>query len=285
MTSLRDLLRLTKPHILLVSTLVAAGGMALAPDPTTPGRMLLTLLGVGLIVGGASALNMYVERDLDRLMTRTQDRPLPAGRLTPRTVLVFGLALCTAATLLLALWVNLLTAAVGLVGLAGYIGLYTPLKRRTPLALLVGAIPGALPPLMGWTAATGRISLPGLVLFSTLFLWQIPHFMAIAIYRRGEYARAGFRTAVDAVGERRAWTRIVIYSLSLLVVSLVLLPLGVAGWIYASSATVLGLGLLAVGIVGMRQLTDRRWAVRFFRATLVYLPLLAVGLVLDRALG
>ena len=282
-TAARDLLALTKPHIVLVSTLVAAGGMALAPSPMPHGQALLVLLGVAALVGGASALNMYLERDLDRLMPRTLSRPLPARRLAARTVLVFGAFLAAGALVALGVVANPLTAALGLTGLAGYTLLYTPLKRRTPLALPVGAATGALPPLMGWTAATGELALPGLVLFAVLFLWQVPHFLAIGIYRKDEYALAGFRTLVGQSGERPAWRRIVVYSTILLPVSLSLVPLGLARGLFGGAAIVLGLGLLAVGISGMWRMTPHA-AVRYFRASLIYLPLVSLGLVLDRTL-
>jgi protoheme IX farnesyltransferase len=277
----RDIFALTKPHIVLVNALVAGGGMVLAPATVGPWTAALALLCIGAVVGGAGAINMFLEREHDRLMPRTSDRPLPARRLGAGTALVFGLALSAASLAVLALWVNLLTAALGLSGLLLYTLAYTPLKRRTCLALPVGAVAGALPPLMGWTAATGAVAVPGLVLAGTLFLWQLPHFLAIAIHRREEYARAGFRTVVSELGPRRAWVLLALFALTLVPVSLLLVPVAVAGCVFFGVTLSAGLGLAVAAVHGLRSGTDAA-ALLFFRATLVFLPLLALGLVLDR---
>jgi len=281
--SARELLALTKPHIVLVNAVVAGGGMALAPATIGPWTAALALFCIGAVVGGAGAINMVIERDRDRLMPRTSDRPLPARRLGVGPALGFGLALSTGSITIMALSVNLLTAALGLLGLLLYTLAYTPLKRRTALALPVGAVAGALPPLMGWTAVTGSVATPGLVLAAVLFVWQVPHFLAIAIFRSDEYARAGFRTAASALGARRAWALLTLSAVLLVPVSLLLVPLAVAGCVYFGVAVTAGAGLIVVAGRGLRSDTSASRPARlFFRATLVYLPLLALGLVLDR---
>lgn len=280
-TTMRDLIALTKPRIVMMSTLMAGGGAALAPGALDLSAVLLALLGTGAVVGGASAVNMYLERDRDRLMPRTRTRPLASGRLNPRAALWVGFGLSAASVAMLALLVNRVTAALGLLGLVTYVLMYTPLKTRTTLSLPVGAIAGALPPLMGWTAATGAIGLPGLALFGTLFVWQVPHFMAIALFRSTEYAGAGFVTTVSTRGERAAWRGVVAYSAVLLPVSLVLPAIGHAGWLYAAASGAAGVGLVALALLGLRA-GEPRWARTYFRGTLLYLPAVAFGLMLDR---
>lgn len=285
----RDLVTLAKPRIVMMSVIVAGGGMALAGPTVSVATALFALLGVGLVVAGAGALNMVLERRSDRLMTRTRERPVAAGRLHPLTGALFGLLLGGGAVALLALLVNPLTALLGAFGLLTYVLLYTPLKRITPGAVLVGGVAGALPPLMGWTAVTGSMDLPGLALFSTLFFWQVPHFIAITVYRSEEYKRAGFPTRIALDGARVAWRHLVLHSAALLVVSLALLPLGTAGWIYGIAALAAGAGLLLQGIRGLRasrssddQVQGPGLARTYFRWTLIYLPVLAASLVLDR---
>src|SRR5580692_10692883 len=196
--AVRDLARLTKPRITLIVIATCAAGMAIAPVRIPALVALLALAGTTLIVASANVLNMWWERDTDGLMARTRNRPLPAGRLPPDVALVYGLAL-GASSIPMLMAVNALTAALGVLALATYVLAYTPLKRHTSLALLVGAIPGAMPPLMGWTSATGSLvaaSAPrmgGLLLFLLLFVWQLPHFIAIALFRAEDYARAGLK--------------------------------------------------------------------------------------------
>src|SRR6266478_8893010 len=187
-------LELTKPRITFLIVLTAAAGFALA----SPGRvdyraMLTAMVGIALLSSGIATLNQYMERDLDGLMRRTANRPLPSGRLTPFEALWFGVALTMGAEFYLALSVNLLTAALGLTVISGYLFLYTPLKTRTSLSTAVGAFPGAMPPLIGWAAARGELDIAAWVLFAILFLWQFPHFLAIAWMYREDYGRAGIR--------------------------------------------------------------------------------------------
>src|SRR6185312_1895018 len=189
----RDFIALTKPRITTMVIVTTAGGLFLAPSEVSARVALCAILGVSMIVAGANALNMYIERDVDRHMTRTRNRPLPAGRVSPRAALIFGVALTVLSLPILAFGVNPLTAMLAALANVIYVLAYTPLKQRSHLALEVGAIPGAMPPLLGWTAATNRVDAAGLVLFAILFFWQLPHFHAIALFRREEYARAGLQ--------------------------------------------------------------------------------------------
>src|SRR5688572_25744505 len=187
--TVRDLVSLTKPRITLLVVITTAGGLWLAPGALSPWTVAVTLLATAIVVASANALNCWMERDSDRLMARTRNRPLPAGRLDARVALVFGVALGVASVPLFTFLVNPLTGLLAAIALVSYVWVYTPLKQKSWTALLVGAVPGALPPLMGWTAATGKLELPGLVLFAVLFVWQIPHFIAIALFRQDDYER------------------------------------------------------------------------------------------------
>lgn len=283
----RDYLALTKPNITFLCLLMALGGMGLAPGEMDPVRVLATLVGTALSVGSANALNMYWERESDKLMKRTRARPLASGRLNARAALWFGIALGVLSVALLAGAVNLLTAILGLVALLGYVLVYTPMKRRSPHALVVGAVPGAMPPLMGWTAMTNELSAPGLVLFLVLLVWQIPHFVAISLRYKDDYAKAGIKAVPVVRGDRHAKWLSVAYSFALIPLSLMFVPLGVASWIYGAVALVLGVWFLVLSMQGLKPLSlagNQRWARKFFLASLVYLPVLTAGLMLDLAL-
>jgi protoheme IX farnesyltransferase len=229
------------------------------------------------VVGAANALNCYLERDIDARMRRTRDRPLPAGRLEPFTALALGLLVPTFALPILALVANPLTALLAFVALVSYVLVYTPMKQRSTLALFVGAVPGAIPPLMGWTAVTGRIDAGGLALFALLFAWQLPHFLAVSLYLRDDYARGGLKVFSIVHGERRTRLAIVASTLLLVPVSLALVPLGVAGAVYGALALGLGLALSALALAGLGK-EGGRWARTYFLATLVYLTALFVAL-------
>lgn len=276
-----NLVALVKPRIMVMALLTAAGAMSLAPGVPEVSVALWLLAGTGLIVGSANSLNMYLERDIDCLMARTKDRPLPTGRLAPSTALIFGLLLGAASLPALAM-VNLLTMALGLLALVAYVLVYTPLKQRTHWATWVGALPGALPVLMGWTAATGRIDLGGALVFSVLFFWQIPHTHAIGMYRQREYSRAGLKTLAGERGDGAARTEIAIYLPVQVAVSLLLVPLGVAGVPYLIVAAALGALVLGQAYPALlRGRADARWARRLFLASLVYMPVLFATMVLD----
>ena len=199
MSQVRDIIALIKPRITLMVVATGAVGLYLAPSAPAPQTKLGLLVGMTLLVGGANALNMYLERDIDGRAERTKDRPLPAGRLSPKLALGLSLTLGMLALLWLGLLVNTLTAVLGLLAFVSYTAFYTPMKQYSPGALVVGAVPGAMPPLMGWTAATSQLDLAGLTLFAIMFLWQLPHFIAIAIFRNDDYRRAGFKTLAKTV--------------------------------------------------------------------------------------
>lgn len=244
--------------------------------------MLHALFGTALLACGAAALNQLWEREHDARMRRTETRPLPAGRLQPDTVLILGTTISIAGLIYLAMLVNLLTSLLGGVTLVTYLFVYTPLKRITWLNTAVGAIPGALPPLMGWTAARNDVSAESIVLFAILFFWQIPHFLAIAWMYRDEYAKAGFvmLPGVDADGSRTG-RQAISHTLGLLLVSCWPVVFGLAGTIYLAGALVLGLVFAGTAIRFARQLSLLSARYLFF-ASILYLPLLLGLMVVDK---
>jgi len=268
--TLRDVVSLAKPRITLMVLVTTAGGLALAGG-VAPLTAFYTLLGTALVVGSANTLNCWLERDSDRLMTRTQNRPLPNGRLSPQVALWFGLVLGGIAIPMLTLGVNRLTGLLAAIALVSYVAVYTPMKQKSPAALLVGSVPGALPPLQ-WA---------GIVLFGVLFFWQLPHFIAIAIFREAEYTRAGIKVLPAVRGLRVAKVHAVVHSVFLLAVTVALVPLHVAGMFYLVVALVLGGGMLAIAIKGLSPNAGHAWARQLFAASLIYLPLLFVALALD----
>jgi protoheme IX farnesyltransferase len=279
-----DYLELTKPRVaVLVLFTVAAGVLLGGAGRALDGMVLLhTLLGTALVAAGASALNQLLERHSDALMTRTANRPLPSGRLQPAEVLVFGLGLGVAGVLYLALTLSQPTAAlVAALTFVCYVGVYTPLKPLTPLNTLVGAVPGALPPIIGWTAARGEVTADALALFFMLFFWQVPHFLAIAWIYREQYARAGLcmLPVVDPDG-RRTGRQMVAYCLALIAVSLAPVVLGSAGLVYLIGALLLGGGFLATTLLFRRE-TGVPQARRVLRASLLYLPGVLALLLLE----
>ncbi len=266
--------------LVLLTTLV--GFYAGSPGPVDLLLLLHTMLGTALVAAGAAALNQLLEREHDAKMERTEDRPLPSGRLQPGTVLVFGGLSAGAGLLYLALVVNPLTGLLAAVTLGSYLFIYTPLKRVTTLNTVVGAVPGALPPLMGWTAAHGEITPAGWALFAILFFWQLPHFLAIAWIYREQYARAGFvmLPVVDPTGERTG-RQAVSHTLGLLPFSLFPFVLHLAGPVYLAGALALGTAYLWFAFQFSRQLTVSA-ARRLFFMSITYLPLLLGLMVLDK---
>jgi protoheme IX farnesyltransferase len=244
--------------------------------------MIHTLVGTALVASGASALNQLWERKYDAKMRRTQSRPLPSGRLQPQTVFLVGVISAGLGLLYLAIAVNVLTASIGAVTLISYLFVYTPLKRITWLNTAVGAVPGALPPLMGWTAARGQLTGEGWALFAILAFWQLPHFLAIAWIYRDEYARAGFKMlpVLDPDGHRTG-RQTVSHTLGLLPVSLCPFLFHLTGLIYLAGAVALGLLFLWFAIRFSRDLTVTR-ARQLFYASILYLPLLLALMVLDK---
>jgi protoheme IX farnesyltransferase len=279
-----DLIALTKPRITAVVLLSDAAGTCLAPGRVSSRVLALSMVGTALIVGSANALNMWWERDVDAHMTRTRRRPLPSGRMSPALALAFGLALALASVPML-FAVNLPTGILGLLSLVTYVAVYTPLKRHTYLALLVGAVPGAIPPLLGWTTVTGSLGTGGLLLFAFLFLWQIPHFAAISVFRAEEYGRAGLQVVSVQHGERAARQMIALWTTLLVTSSLLFAPLGLAGMAYEGLAAVLGAVFVALAVRGVRPAAAfdaRRWSKRVFAFSIPYLALLLVVLLVDR---
>lgn len=266
--------------LVLLTTL--AGFYLGSSSPASFGLMFHALGGTALLAIGAAALNQLLERDLDARMRRTENRPLPSGRIQPDTVLIFGGACSAAGLVWLALQANLLTSLLGAATLASYLFVYTPLKRKTTLNTVIGAIPGALPPLMGWTAATGQIGVGGWSLFAILFFWQLPHFLAIAWMYRDDYARAGFvmLPVVDTDGGRTGRSS-VSHTLGLISISLFPFVLGISGKLYAIGAILLGFGFLIFAIRFSRALT-RASARNLFFASIVYLPLLLGLMAFDK---
>jgi protoheme IX farnesyltransferase len=241
-----------------------------------------TVFGTALVASGAAALNQLLEREHDAKMRRTETRPLPSGRLTPETVLLIGGGLSVFGLVYLAGMVNLLTSVLGAITLVSYVWIYTPLKRVTTLNTAIGAIPGALPPLMGWTAARDDVSAGGWALFAILFFWQLPHFLAIAWIYREDYARAGFAMlpVVDPNGQRTG-SQALSHTLGLLPVSLSPFVFGLAGPVYLAAALILGIIFVVAAFRFARELTVSRARTLFF-TSIIYLPLLFSALVLDK---
>ncbi len=280
--TVRELLALTKPRITLMVILTAAGGMRLAPGTIAPVALFAALFALALVVGGANALNCWLERDVDALMARTASRPLPARRLAPGPALLFGLLLGAIAVPVLYVLVNPLTALLGAAALFLYVCVYTPMKQITPAALLVGAIPGAMPPLMGWTAVTGSVDAHGLILFAILFLWQLPHFIAISVVRQEDYARAGLKVLPSVRGERTARAHALAWALCIVPVAVLPTLAGIAGVGYFAvglAASVLYAAAAAAGLFAPPG--DRRWAKRLFFVSLAYLPIVCAALMID----
>ena len=283
MSAASDYVQLAKPRITTLVVFTCASGLWLAPRGVPALTVVLTLAGTVLIVAAANALNMYLERDSDLLMGRTANRPLPAGRMEPQAALRFGLVLTAISVPLLTFGVGALPGLLASVALVSYVLLYTPMKRWSAAALLVGALPGAIPPLIGWTAATSHLDLPGVLLFAVMFLWQVPHFLAITLFRKEDYARAGLVVQPNEPGgEHAARVNIVRYTVALVAVSLLFVPIGFGHAAYLTSALVLGAAFLGYGMLGLREGSGVRWARSLFLLSLVYLPLLFGVLMADQ---
>jgi len=280
-----DLLSLTKPRLSALVMATAAGGMWLAPGHLSVARGLLTLLLTAGTVGAANALNCYLERETDRFMARTRARPLPAGRMEPQVALWFGAGLAVVCLPSLALAANLLTGALGLLAFLLYVFVYTPLKARSSAAMLVGAVPGAMPPLMGWTAVSGAVDPGGVALFALLFVWQLPHFVAIALFRKEEYEAAGLKSLPIERGEATSRAHILFYLTVLWPVALAPYFLGVAGRLYLGAALALGAALFSLGAWGVVRRLGRPWARQVFLASLLYLSAIFLVLMLDGGAG
>ena len=278
-----DFVTLAKPRLNLLVLVTTTGGLYLAaPDGVAFPVLLHTLIGTALVAGGAAALNQVWERKTDALMGRTRERPVASGRLRAAEGLTFGLGISVFGLAELAIGVNALTAAVAALTLVSYVLLYTPLKRHTSLATLIGAVPGALPPVIGWAAASNSVTLPAFVLFGIMFFWQMPHFLAIAWLYRDDYAAAGIPLlpVLEPDGHRTG-RQALLYGVALWPVSLMPTLVGVAGGFYIAVATVLGLTLIALCAKFARDRSTQT-ARQLFLFSITYLPLLLGALVADR---
>ena len=273
---------LTKPRIISLLLVTTIAPMFVAGSP---GFLLVALVFVGgyLMAGGANAVNMYMDRDIDDRMARTRLRPIPSGRMSSTSVLAFGVALATAATFLFAYFVNVISAALALAGFYFYVFVYTRwLKRTTPQNIVIGGAAGAFPPLVGWAAVTGRLDLVAVYLFLIIFYWTPPHFWALALLKQRDYSKAGVPMAPLVWGERETMSQMFWYTLILIGLTVMPFTFGAFGIIYLVSAIVLG-GILLVGIVRMRMATDwtaPAWWV--YKYSLLYLALLFVAMAADR---
>lgn len=276
----RDLVALTKPRIVAAGALAALAGFLAPGEPVDVMRLLAAIAAIGGITAAAGILNQVQERDVDARMVRTAGRPLPAGRVDPRAATAIGVALAVASVALAAWRLNGLTVAFMLFALAAYLGVYTPLKRVTTLNTFVGAVPGALPPVLGWTAATGELGAGAYALFAILFLWQLPHFLAIAWLYRGDYAAGGLRMLPERDPDGGIVARqICVHAVALCLVSLLPFRLGMAGPLYLVGALLLGVLFVAPALAFLRSRSEAA-ARRVLRASLVYLPALLVLLAL-----
>jgi heme o synthase len=279
----RDYLELTKPKVQTLLLFTTATTMEIAGSPSLS-RIALTCLGGYLSAGGAGAINHYYDRDIDAQMKRTASRPLPAGRIAPRAALGFGIALAVASVILLSTTVNLLAAGLSLSGFVGYVGVYTLwLKRRTPQNIVIGGAAGAVPPLVGWAATRGSLSWTAVYLFAIVFYWTPPHFWALSLLMKDEYAKVGIPMMPVVRGERETRRQIVLYSLLLYAVTQLPFCAGGFGGIYLVASVVLGLAFVA-GAVRLYRRADRRAALRLYLFSLAYLALLFAAMVADAKL-
>ncbi|MGI8810968.1 MAG: heme o synthase [Pyrinomonadaceae bacterium] len=274
---------LTKPRIAFMLVLTAAAGFYVAVKGAFDFVLFAnSMIGITLLAFGVATLNQYIERDLDALMKRTAKRPLPLQKIAPVEALVFGVLQCAVAEVYLFALVNTLTATLGLVVIIGYVALYTPLKTRTSASTAIGAIPGALPPLMGWTAAANEVTMPALALFAMLFLWQFPHFFAIASMYREDYKKAGILMLPVVEDDGRLTARqIVVFAVMLFPVGLAPFFLGISGIVFLIGSAFLGGWFLVESIRTARARTPES-ARRLLMVSVIYLPLVFALLVVDR---
>jgi protoheme IX farnesyltransferase len=277
---MRDYVELTKPRVqsLLLWTTVTT--MLVAGDPSV-GLIALTCLGGALSAGGAGAINHYLDRDLDARMERTARRPVASGRVSPTAALVYGIVLGASAFALLATQVNLLAAALSLTGLLGYVFVYTLwLKRRTPQNIVIGGAAGAVPPLVGWAAVTGSLDLTAWLLFAIVFMWTPPHFWALSLMIKDDYATIGVPMLPVVSGEAETCNQILLYSVLLVATSVLPVVTGAFGALYAACAGVLG-AVFVWNAIALRRNVSKRTALRTYLYSLVYLALLFVAMVID----
>jgi protoheme IX farnesyltransferase len=281
----RDLVALTKPRIISLLLVTTIAPMYVAGDPSWQ-LVLAVFVGGYLMAGGANAVNMYMDRDIDDRMSRTRLRPIPSGRMRPEAVLAFGVLCATTATFLFAHVANVLTAALALAGFYTYVFVYTRwLKRSSPQNIVIGGAAGAFPPLVGWAAVTGRVDLLGVYLFLIIFYWTPPHFWALALLKQRDYGRAGVPMAPLVWGERETMWNMLWYTLILVPLTLLPVAFGALGVLYLVCAALLG-GALLAGVIRVMRATDftkPAWSV--YKFSLLYLALLFAAMVVDRAIA
>jgi protoheme IX farnesyltransferase len=278
-----DYFSMVKPRVQTLLLYTTVTTMYVAGDPAAS-TVALTCLGGAMSAGGAGAINHWADRDLDAMMARTADRPVPSGRVSPGAALVYGLLLGCLSFVLLAVTVNLLAAGLALAGLLGYAGVYTLwLKRTTPQNIVIGGAAGAVPPLVAWAATTGTLDVTAVELFAIVFFWTPPHFWALSLLMKDEYAKAGVPMLPVVRGEDETRRQIVLYTVVLVLASLLPAAGGLLGWVYGVAALVLGGGFFALA-VALRRSRDRRMALRVYLSSLAYLALLFAAMVIDVAL-
>ena len=280
----KDYLELSKSRIVLMVVMTTAAGYVIGARDFSILALLHVLVGTALVAAGTNALNQYVERDLDARMIRTSRRPLPAGRITSRAALIFSAGIAVIGTGYLAIAVNWLTAVLGVLTLTSYIFVYTPMKRISSASTVIGAIPGAIPPLMGWTAATNSLGTLGWIVFGILFFWQLPHFMAISWTHREDYGRAGFAMLSVRDNDGRAVGRqAVFYSVLLFIVSVLPSFLGMAGAAYLVTAAGAGAAILITSIQFFKQRSAVRARSLFMTSNIYLLVMMTLLVTLVRA--
>jgi|SRR5579883_495734 protoheme IX farnesyltransferase len=288
-TSVRDYIDLLKPRVMSLVVFTGLVGVLIAPGHLHPFEAALAVLAIALGSGAAGAINMWYERDLDALMARTANRPLPAGRVAPDDALGLGVLLSIFSVLLMALATNFVAAALLVAAILFYVFIYTIwLKRRTPQNIVIGGAAGAFPPMIGWAAVTGDVSAVGIALFLLIFLWTPPHFWALALYRSDDYRRAGVPMLPVVAGPRETKRQMLVYTLVLLPVALAPTVLGAVGWIYGAVAIGMSLAFVGHALAVWRTADDESAhpaARRMFKFSLLYLAVLFAALPLDLAVG
>ena len=281
---IRDVWSLGKPGLSSLVIFTTGGGVFLAGGNPDIWTILSSVIGTTMVVASANSLNNYIERESDKLMARTRVRPLPSGRMEPWVALVYGIVLMVIATPWMALHTTTMAASLAVIAWAVYVFLYTPMKRRSWLNVLVGGIAGAMPPLIGWTAVTGSIDAPGMALFAVLFLWQMPHSLAISMYLKEEYTAAGLKVLPAEVSDAVTRVHIFAYVVALVGVSLYLAELGLGGMVTIIGSAVLGIPFLWKAWRGLRTKGDAVWARDLFLYSLLYLSGLFVVMAVDHVL-
>ena len=279
---LSDYLALLKPRVMSLVVFTGFAGMAVAPGQLHPLLAAVAVLCIAVGAGAAGAINMWYERDIDALMERTRKRPIPAGRIAPDAALTFGVTLSLFSVMLMGVAVNWVAAALLALASGFYVFVYTVwLKRRTPQNIVIGGAAGAVPPMIGWAAVTGSVSLESFALFLIIFMWTPPHFWALALYREGDYAKAGVPMLPVVAGKAATRRQILIYTLLLVPLTFAPVVLGMAGIAYTAAATIMGLGFLVLAIQVLYERGERA-ALRMFRFSILYLFVLFAALIVGR---